>query len=194
MPNAGPILVPTASAVVRVTASRVECSVHHNRNTVIRGATCRCRAALVQPAAGMGIKGGIARKLLKEKYGKPEPPGAFDVDVLLFVQQYSPEVGTTRHDASDFKHARYLNFASCHFTSPIFLHPLHRPPRPCFSCQLTPNADPTASHSPMLPRVLTSLAPHLPRISPPSHLTSLAPQSPDARSLPHRLVARCVRP
>ncbi len=40
----------------------------------------------------MGIKGGIARKLLKEKYGMPEPAGSFDIDVLLFVQQYSPEV------------------------------------------------------------------------------------------------------
>ena len=41
---------------------------------------------------GMGIKGGIARKLLKEKYGRPEPPGQCDIDVLLFVQTYSPEV------------------------------------------------------------------------------------------------------
>ncbi|PNH12273.1 ABC transporter B family member 5 [Tetrabaena socialis] len=40
---------------------------------------------------GMGLKGGIARKLLKEKYGTPEPPGSFDVDVLLFIKEYSPE-------------------------------------------------------------------------------------------------------
>ena len=40
---------------------------------------------------GMGIKGGIARKLLKEMYGTPEPPGSFDVDVLLFVDNYSVE-------------------------------------------------------------------------------------------------------
>ncbi|GAX84702.1 hypothetical protein CEUSTIGMA_g12124.t1 [Chlamydomonas eustigma] len=40
---------------------------------------------------GMGIKGGIARKLLKEMYGVPEPPGSFDIDVLLFVDVYSVE-------------------------------------------------------------------------------------------------------
>ncbi len=39
----------------------------------------------------MGIKGGIARKLLKERYGTPEPPGSFDVDVLLFVDKYTSE-------------------------------------------------------------------------------------------------------
>jgi hypothetical protein len=38
---------------------------------------------------GMGIKGGIARKLLKEKFGTPEPPGSFDVDVLLFIEEYT---------------------------------------------------------------------------------------------------------
>jgi arginine utilization protein RocB len=38
---------------------------------------------------GMGIKGGIARKLLKEKVGRPEPPGSFDVDVLLFIDHYT---------------------------------------------------------------------------------------------------------
>lgn len=31
----------------------------------------------------MGIKGGIARKLLKELYGTPEPPGNYDVDVAV---------------------------------------------------------------------------------------------------------------
>lgn len=39
----------------------------------------------------MGIKGGIARKLLKEMHGTPEPPGSFDVDVLLFIDEYSVE-------------------------------------------------------------------------------------------------------
>lgn len=40
--------------------------------------------------AGMGIKGGIARKLLKHLYGTPEPPGSFDIDVLVFIEQYTP--------------------------------------------------------------------------------------------------------
>ncbi len=44
----------------------------------------------------MGIKGGIARKLLKEKTGNPEPPGSFDVDVLLFLDTYS-----VRHPCPD---------------------------------------------------------------------------------------------
>ena len=39
---------------------------------------------------GMGIKGGVARKLLKELFGTPEPPGTFDVDVLIFVDEYTP--------------------------------------------------------------------------------------------------------
>lgn len=38
----------------------------------------------------MGIKGGIARKLLKHLYGTPEPPGSFDIDVLVFIDQYTP--------------------------------------------------------------------------------------------------------
>ncbi len=38
----------------------------------------------------MAIKGGIARKLLKEKFGVPEPPGTFDVDVLLLIDDYTP--------------------------------------------------------------------------------------------------------
>lgn len=40
--------------------------------------------------SGMGIKGGIARKLLKHLYGTPEPPGSFDIDVLVFIDQYTP--------------------------------------------------------------------------------------------------------
>lgn len=39
----------------------------------------------------MGIKGGIARKLLKELYGTPEPPGSFDIDVLVFIEHYTHE-------------------------------------------------------------------------------------------------------
>jgi hypothetical protein len=38
----------------------------------------------------MGIKGGIARKLLKEMYGTPEPPGSYDIDVLVFIPHYTP--------------------------------------------------------------------------------------------------------
>ncbi len=61
------------------------------------GHACRvrvyvCVCVCVCVVAGMGIKGGIARKLLKQKYGRPEPPGQCDIDVLLFVQTYSPEV------------------------------------------------------------------------------------------------------
>jgi hypothetical protein len=32
--------------------------------------------------AGMGIKGGIARKVLKALHGTPEPPSKFDIDVV----------------------------------------------------------------------------------------------------------------
>jgi hypothetical protein len=39
--------------------------------------------SLCTPSIGMGIKGGIARKLLKELYGTPEPPGNYDVDVAV---------------------------------------------------------------------------------------------------------------
>lgn len=46
----------------------------------------------------MGIKGGIARKLLKEKYGTPEPPGSFDVDCLLFIDEYTPEKRKVHRD------------------------------------------------------------------------------------------------
>jgi hypothetical protein len=41
----------------------------------------------------MGIKGGIARKLLKVKYGTPEKvTDKFDIDCLIFVNAYSPEI------------------------------------------------------------------------------------------------------
>ncbi|WIA17366.1 hypothetical protein OEZ85_014227 [Tetradesmus obliquus] len=40
---------------------------------------------------GMGIKGGIARKLLKELYGTPEPSGSFDIDVAVFIKEYTYE-------------------------------------------------------------------------------------------------------
>lgn len=59
--------------------------------------TCHGHAApcngLTPYPSGMGIKGGIARKLLKECYGTPEPPGSFDIDVLLFIDKYTQEVG-----------------------------------------------------------------------------------------------------
>ncbi len=51
-----------------------------------RVCVCVCVCVCV---TGMGIKGGIARKLLKEKVGRPEPPGSFDVDVLLFIDHYT---------------------------------------------------------------------------------------------------------
>lgn len=42
------------------------------------------------PPAGMGLKGGVARKALKARAGgAPEPAAAFDVDVLLFVADYT---------------------------------------------------------------------------------------------------------
>lgn len=46
----------------------------------------------------MGIKGGIARKLLKIKYGTPELPGKFDVDVLVFVERWSIEARKTARE------------------------------------------------------------------------------------------------
>lgn len=40
----------------------------------------------------MGIKGGIARKLLKLKYGTPEASSdKYDIDVLVFLEKYTPE-------------------------------------------------------------------------------------------------------
>lgn len=54
--------------------------------------TVPCYAEFVEDLpVGMGIKGGIARKLLKEMVGSPEPPGSFDIDCLLFIDNYTPE-------------------------------------------------------------------------------------------------------
>ena len=50
---------------------------------------------------GMGIKGGIGRKLLKEFYGTPEPPSSFDVDVLVFVDEYSPASRIAAREAAN---------------------------------------------------------------------------------------------
>ena len=40
--------------------------------------------------AGMAIKGGVARRILKVLFGAPEPPGKYDIDCLVFLE---PEGG-----------------------------------------------------------------------------------------------------
>ena len=42
-------------------------------------------AVIVDLPRGVGLKGGVARKLLKHRFGAPEPPSSFDVDCAVML-------------------------------------------------------------------------------------------------------------